>query len=727
MLSKRGLEKDVAHMQSRLELWGGHECTVHRAGDGYGDQTLRSGHDRRTDDIARFAALGLSRLRYPLLWERIAPEDPEARDWRSADVQMEQCQRSGLSVIAGLVHHGSGPKYATFETDQFADGLARHAAAVAERYPWIDAWTPVNEPNTTARFAGLYGHWYPHQRSEEAYWRLLLNEIEATQKAMKAVRKINAKAILVQTDDLGRVTAAQPELGDQAEYENVRRFMSWDLLAGRVTRDHPFFSRLARMGFERRLLALADDPCPADIIGINHYLTSDRFLDGRAELYPGMDASGNGRQRYVDVEAVRTMESPPGLTAAIDEAWARYATPIALTEIHNGCSREEQLRWLREAWQEAHAARDRGVDLRAVTVWSLLGAFDWNSLLTRQDGFYEPGAFDIRSSPPRLTALGRLVGDLARGRPVHPVADEPGWWRRNERFLGPFRQPLAKRRSASPPILIVGATGTLGAALARGCEARGLRHLVTTRSQFDLHDPNGMAEVLDAVRPWGVINAAGWVRVDEAERAPDACMAANARGAAALAQLCAEQSIKSVSFSSDLVFDGASRTPYTEDAPTAPLNAYGRSKQRAEEAILALRSNALIIRTAAFFSPHDRYNFAVAAHNALRRKAEFPVAEDCVISPTYVPDLVEQTLDIMIDDETGVWHLANEGAVSWAQFAEMVADALRLDKRSLRPRPATDLGYLARRPAYAALGASRGRLMPPLEDAIVRFARAVSA
>ena len=715
-------------MKPPMELWGGHECTLHRVGDAYSDQTRRIGHDQRPEDIRRFAALGLKRLRYPILWERVSPVRPDMRDWRATDEHLAQCRAQGLGVIAGLVHHGTGPAYATFDTPDFADGLARHAAAVAERYPWIEAWTPVNEPNTTARFAGLYGHWYPHQRCERAYWSILLNQVEATQRAMKAIRRVTANAILVQTDDLGRAIAARDGLQHQADFENIRRFMSWDLLAGKVNRDHPFFERLMDFGFGDRLLALADDPCPADIIGVNHYLTSDRFLDGRLALYRGVGASGNGRQRYVDVEAVRAMDEPPGLKGAIEDAWTRYATPIALTEIHNGCSREEQLRWLREAWVTANAARDRGVDLRAVTVWSLLGALDWNSLLTRADGFYEPGAFDVRSDPPRLTALGRLVEDLACGRQTHPVAEEAGWWRRDDRFLEPFRRPAAtSAQSDRRPLLVVGATGTLGAALGRACAARGLTHLVTTRAQFDLRDEQGMADVLRACNPWGVINAAGWVRVDDAERWPDACMAINAEGAAVLARLCAERSIKSVSFSSDLVFDGSSSIPYTENDATGPLSTYGLSKQQAEQAILALGSDALIIRTAAFFSAHDHYNFAMATQRALLQQAEFPVADDCVISPTYVPDLVEHTLDILIDDERGVWHLANEGAVSWARFAEMVAAALRLNADSLRPQPAETLGYAARRPPYAALGASRGRVMPPLEDALARFARAMGA
>ena len=104
---------------------------------------------------------------------------------------------------------------------------------------------------------------------------------------------------------------------------------------------------------------------------------------------------------------------------------------MALTEVHLGCSREEQLRWLGEAWKGARAAESQGADVRAVTGWALFGSRDWDSLVTEDRGHYEPGAFDIRSHFPRRTAVGKALGELAsRGDFEHPVISAPGWWRR---------------------------------------------------------------------------------------------------------------------------------------------------------------------------------------------------------------------------------------------------------------------------------------------------------
>ena len=147
------------------------------------------------------------------------------------------------------------------------------------------------------------------------------------------------------------------------------------------------------------------------------------------------------------------------------EAWQRYGVPLAITEAHLGCSREEQMRWFRDAWIGAVAAREQGATVRAVTAWAILGSTDWDSLVTRLSGHYEAGFFDIRSEPLRPTALVRVAKDLAaRGESDHPLLSTPGWWAADP-----------QRRVATPPLMIVGATGTLGREFVRTCDRRGIR------------------------------------------------------------------------------------------------------------------------------------------------------------------------------------------------------------------------------------------------------------
>src|SRR3954465_4471749 len=127
-----------------LEMWGGLECTVDRVGDRYFRQMDRNGHPRRADDIDRFADLGITALRYPVLWELTAPDGFDRIDWAWADDRLGRLRGLGVPPIVGLPHHGSGPRYTSLVDPGFARGLARFARLVAERYPWVDAYTPVN-------------------------------------------------------------------------------------------------------------------------------------------------------------------------------------------------------------------------------------------------------------------------------------------------------------------------------------------------------------------------------------------------------------------------------------------------------------------------------------------------------------------------------------------------------------------------------------------------------
>jgi dTDP-4-dehydrorhamnose reductase len=715
-----------------LELWGGHECTVNRVGDRWFDQTVRTGHQDRISDLARFAEIGFTALRYPVLWERTAPDRPDQRDWSWSDERLNEIRRLGMRPIAGLIHHGSGPRYTNLLDDGFAAGLAEHARATAERYPWVEAWTPVNEPLTTARFSALYGHWYPHARDEGAFFTALLNQIDGVRLSMRAIRAVNPAAQLVQTEDLGHTFATAP-LGYQAHFDNERRWLAWDLLTGKVDPDHMFWARIEGHGLGDRLRAILDDPCPPDVVGVNYYLSSERFLDHRTERYPLHRRGGNGEDDYADVEAVRAVQpSPMGLERLLDATWKRYGLPLAVTESHNGCTREEQMRWLHEAWTTAQTLRGRGVPMRAVTAWSLLGAYDWDQLLQVDHGRYEVGVYDLRGGEPRATGAVELCRALAHGEtPAQAVLGAPGWWSRDIRFefepvWCPHPDPVKRRWSpaaAHPqPLLITGATGTLGRALARGCEHRGIPYILTCRQELAIDDADAARRLIETVRPWAVINAAGWVRVDDAETEEAGCRLANAEGPALLAKACTEAGVAFATYSSDLVFDGTKGAPYVEDDVPSPLGAYGRSKAQAETAVLAAHAKALVIRTAAFFSPFDPHNFAQGLVRSLTAGEPFHAARDLVVSPTYTPDLVQASLDLLIDGETGLWHLANPGQTTWSDFAHALARACGLDGRLIRTTAAAEFGWAAPRPAATPLASTRGNMMPPLDDAISRFA-----
>jgi dTDP-4-dehydrorhamnose reductase len=227
--------------------------------------------------------------------------------------------------------------------------------------------------------------------------------------------------------------------------------------------------------------------------------------------------------------------------------------------------------------------------------------------------------------------------------------------------------------------------------------------------------------VLDAPGWWRRLERLQYAPVTRRPHSPAKCMRENATGPLTLTRACAQSGIKLVTFSSDLVFDGKKQTPYVETDETSPLNVYGQSKAAAEREVLSGLPDALVVRTSAFFGPWDEYNFVTMALRTLASGQRFRAANDAFISPTYVPDLVHATLDLLIDNERGVWHLANAGVLTWADFARSAAGAAGLDSSLVEECSTQSLNLAARRPRYSVLTSERGSLLPSLNDALTRY------
>ncbi|WP_373651580.1 family 1 glycosylhydrolase [Schlesneria sp. DSM 10557] len=706
-----------------IRLWGGLECTRNRVGDDFHDQFERSGHWARVDDLNRIADLGIKVVRYPALWEWASPAASEHYEWGWIDERFQRLKQLNIAPIAGLVHHGGGPHGVDLLKDSFAKGLEAYAFAFASRYPWVTGYTPVNEPLTTARFSALYGHWYPHQRDSRAFAMAMLNQCQATVLAMRAIRKVNPEARLIQTEDLGK-TFASPSLQYQADFDNQRRWLTFDLLAGAVDRHHPIGSYFEWLGVpEESLRWFADNPLPADILGINYYVTSERYLDRRYHRYPVGCRGSNGKHVYADIEAVRVRrEGLVGVKKLVQEAWKRYRTPIAITEAHIGCTREEQLRWLNEVWNHAHDARqEHGVDLRAVTAWALLGSFDWNSLLTRKAGYYESGAFDVRGPVPRPTAVAKLAKELASGtKPSHAVLAGDGWWRRDIRFLirspqtSPHRQPIK-----GPPILLISNGDTLGNSIKVCCEIRGLPVKAISRSKHDFSNPRNIDNMLLRTKPWAIIYT-GQSREDTflkyRTRASDP-RSLNEPGA--LATISRAANLPLMAFSSSSVFGVEREQPYRESDTPNPICEFGRTKLQTELRILDTAPHALLVRPGAYLDISAKNGF-------LRRSVQaFNDGIPCCLDPitmslTYLPEIVNTGLDLLIDGNSGIWHLAGEGFATLEEVAAELASRLRLEQPRVsvrKPTPSTRQAPSA----YRAIASERGITLSPWRVAISRY------
>jgi len=713
--------------KSKIEIWGGLECSLNRVEDNYMDQLVLSGHYARgKEDIKRFAELGLKALRYPVLWEKHAPQIDTNIDWSYSTARLNELNQAGIQPIVGLVHHGSGPKYADFFDGSFAQGLGEYARKVAEQFPWVEYYTPVNEPLTTARFCGLYGHWHPHKANTLDFLKVLLAECKGTILAMQAIRKVNPNAKLVQTEDIGK-THSSYKLRYQADFENKRRWLSFDILAGKVNKKHSLWNYLMAEGLkEEDFEFFAANPCPADIMGINYYITSERYIDERVEKFPAHAAGGNGKDIYSDVEAVRVGRHQ-GPEVLFKEVWERFQLPIAVTEVHLHCTREEQLRWFKYIWTAVNKLKDEGADIRAITAWALLGSFDWCSLLTKPAGIYEPGLFDVRAvTEPRATALTKLVRSLAQGKDFnHPVMKEEGWWKRPVAIEYPLEElcvhsPEVKKLQGNP-LVIIGKTGTLGTAFSRICQLRGINYILLGRQELDISDVADIERMVKHYNPWAIINTAGYAKIDEAEKEQEECFMVNSVAPKFLSTVCRKYGIQFVTYSSDLVFDGKKNNPYLESDFVSPLNIYGQSKAMAEENVLKNDPDALIIRTGAFFGPWDRFNFVHDALKSFSSEVEFLAPKDVIVSPTYVPDLVNTTLDLLLDEASGIWNISNKGRISWAMLAYEVAKRSGYSPRLFRAVTMPEMNFVASRPNYSVLTTEKGFELPGLDNALDRF------
>jgi dTDP-4-dehydrorhamnose reductase len=254
-------------------------------------------------------------------------------------------------------------------------------------------------------------------------------------------------------------------------------------------------------------------------------------------------------------------------------------------------------------------------------------------------------------------------------------------------------------------LILGGKTGLVGQALTSALRASGWDVTAPGRSDLDVgaSDAAGRLEALiDFSEPSCVFNAIAHTKVDAAEDEPEAATLLNCTLPATLGKIIKTRPCALVHFSTDFVFDGKKNTPYAPKDSTAPLCAYGKTKQAGEEALLSLDlPRCLIVRTAWLFGP-DRKNFVSAILQACKEKRIVNVVHDQVGSPTYTPDLAQYTLKLLDSGAKGIFHIVNSGQASWFELA---AEAVSLAQAEcmINPIPSSEYPQKARRPSYSVL------------------------
>jgi dTDP-4-dehydrorhamnose reductase len=424
-----------------LELWASPEPTFARIdATTVRDQSAETGLDARTGDAERIAALGVTASRVPVLWERVSPADPHERDYREPALRLNALRAAGIEPIVTLLHHGSGPLFTDLLDPAFPLWFSEYAEATAREFPWVRRWTPINEPLTTARFATLYGVWYPNMRDDRGFGRAMVNQTLALQAAMRRIRRVIPEAEFVLTEDLQRYAAGDAAVSDYAAFLRERVYLSVELVAGRVGDGHPLAKFLTeRCGVNELELAMMQrDAAIPDLVAFNHYPHSERYL------FTHGDAAA-------DVPAVYIAgEPPPAVGPLLRAAAERLRLPVAVGEVHVHAPAPERVRWLAQHVVDVQQLRGEGIDVRALGAWAAFGMVDWHSLLRQRARVTEDGIYTFagpNGTPQPTPVADALRGLAATGR----IADAGvrGWWERDDRAL-PLAELIAMRDAGLP-------------------------------------------------------------------------------------------------------------------------------------------------------------------------------------------------------------------------------------------------------------------------------------
>jgi dTDP-4-dehydrorhamnose reductase len=261
-------------------------------------------------------------------------------------------------------------------------------------------------------------------------------------------------------------------------------------------------------------------------------------------------------------------------------------------------------------------------------------------------------------------------------------------------------------------ILIIGAGGRLGAALAREYsrefEVAGFNH-----AQLDLGATEKLGATLEPLDFDVMINAAAQTNVDRCETHQEEAFQLNAEAPRLLAEICARKRAKLIHISTDYVFDGSKRTPYNEDDAAQPISVYGASKRAGEERVLEVSDKHLVLRVSWVFGP-DRPSFIDAIIKRALVEEKVEAVADKFATPTYTIDLAPLIKPLFRGSgANGILHLVNRGECSWQQYGQWALDCCHASGMKLRAREvgALSLGdmnnFIAERPVYSVLSSAK--------------------
>lgn len=417
--------------------------------------TIQNGR-KRVDEMAKCAHyanwqkdfdlvqdLGLTFLRYgpPLHTTWLGPG---RYDWAFADETFRELERREIIPITDLCHFGVPDWLGNFQNADFPKLFADYARAFAERFRWVQLYTPVNEMFICAVFSALYGWWNEQLTSDRAFVTALKHIVKANVLAMHAILEVRPDALFVQSESSEYFHAENPRAIKTAEIMNARRFLSLDLNYGRRV-ESEMYEYLMDNGLTRDEyhFLLEKDVKHRCIMGNDYYVTNEHRVraDGSTSAAGEVFGYDEITWQYYD----------------------RYRLPVMHTETnyHEGARGDEAVYWLWKEWANVLRVRNDGIPILGFTWYSLTDQVDWDSALREDNGNVNPlGLYDLERRPRAVgLAYKQLIADwrevlptqsVCLRAPIVPPREFESRWARREQEAARRKQAATSTEPESP-------------------------------------------------------------------------------------------------------------------------------------------------------------------------------------------------------------------------------------------------------------------------------------